>query len=242
MKLLVIGDIHTKEEKAERICQKYKDHKIIFMADYFDDFGDTPEKNASTAAWLKESLKNPNRVHLKGNHDEIYDPRVGFMCSGFSSAKKAAINEVLTLEDWDKLKYFHHENNWWFSHAGLTKYWFAHPMGEPITEDRVQKIIDYSIIKQRMDNGDNAIWSPDEARGGSSPVGGILWCDWNRLDLIPDFRQVVGHTPCKRIIKIKDEIMKSEIINVDCSLDTHLWQVLEIDENGNTDVINTSYV
>lgn len=242
MKLLVIGDIHTKEEKAERICEKYKDHKIIFIGDYFDDFGDTPVKNSFTAAWLKESLSNPNRVHLKGNHDEHYSPQVNCMCSGFSRAKKEEINKVLTLEDWDKLKYFHHENGWWFSHAGITKYWFGHPMKEKITEERVQKVIDEAIVKQRLDDPDNAIWAPDEYRGGFSPVGGILWCDWRKLDLISDFKQVVGHTPLKHITRIKDEVMKSEIINVDCSASTHLGEVLEIDENGTATVINTSYI
>ena len=40
MKLLVIGDIHNRWQKAEKICEKFPNHKKIFIGDYFDDFGD----------------------------------------------------------------------------------------------------------------------------------------------------------------------------------------------------------
>lgn len=243
MKLLVIGDVHLKFEKAERIASKYnKDYKIIFVGDYFDNFGDTPELNLACADWLKESMSKPNRIHLRGNHDEIYDPRTSSMCSGFSTQKKTAINSTMTLEDWDKLKYFHFENGWWFSHAGLTKYWFQHSMKESITVDHVQKTIDDAIIKQRTGIEDNAIWAADSSRGGDNPVGSILWCDWRNLDMIPSMKQVVGHTPIKKINAITDNTINSSIINVDCSAATNLGEVLEIDELGHTSVIITDYV
>jgi metallophosphoesterase superfamily enzyme len=128
MNILVIPDIHTHHEKAERICQKYKDHKIVFIGDYFDQFNDSVEDNMFTAEWLKESLGKQNRIHLRGNHDEHYDPRVSSICSGYSNQKKAGINKVLSIEDWDKLKYFHFENKWLFSHAGVNQYWFGNPV------------------------------------------------------------------------------------------------------------------
>ena len=244
MKLLVIGDIHTHYEKVERIISKYqKTHKFIFMGDYFDQFGDTPELNASTAYWLKKQMEErPDWVYLKGNHDEIYDPRTSCMCSGFSSQKKTAINEVLTIEDWNKLKYFHKENGFWFSHAGITKYWFAHPMKDGITEENAQRIIDSAITSQRVGEDSNAIWASSLARGVRHQVGGILWQDWRDLELIPNFKQVVGHTPLKRIQAISDNIINSTIINVDNSSVTYHGEVLEIDELGNHKTIDTSYI
>lgn len=244
MKLLVIGDIHTHYEKVERIIGKYhKTHKFIFVGDYFDQFGDTPEINASTAHWLKTTMEeHPNWIFLKGNHDEIYDPRVNVMCSGYSTAKKTAINEVLSIEDWDKLKYFHFENKWWFSHAGITKYWFGQPMHESITPERVQRVIDDAIIKQRSNSTENAIWASSPRRGGNSVVGSILWQDWRDLELIPNFKQVVGHTPISHIQAISDNVINSTIVNVDCSTVTYHGTVLEIDENGTQDLLNTSYV
>jgi hypothetical protein len=244
IKLMIVGDIHTHYSKVERIIKKYeKTHKFIFMGDYFDQFGDTPELNASTAHWLKTQMEErPDWVYLKGNHDEIYDPRTSCMCSGFSSQKKTAINEVMKVEDWDKLKYFHHENKWWFSHAGFTKYWFSHPMKEGITLENVQRTIQHAITSQRVGEGSNAIWASSHARGGDHAVGGIVWQDWRDLELIPNFKQVVGHTPLKRIQAISDNMMNSTIINVDNSAVTYHGEVLEIDESGNHKTIDTSYI
>jgi len=243
-KLMVVGDIHTHYTKVERIIKKYgKTHKFIFMGDYFDQFGDTPELNASTAFWLKKQMEErPDWVYLFGNHDIIYIPQYSCMCSGFSSQKKTAINEILTIQDWDKLKYFHHENGWWFSHAGITKYWFQHPMLEGFTIENIQRIIDYSIIKLKADDHSNAIWASSYARGGNHQVGGIVWQDWRDLELIPNLKQVVGHTPLKRIQAISDNMINSTIINVDNSAVTYHGEVLEIDESGNYKTIDTSYI
>lgn len=244
MKLLIIPDIHTHHEKADRIIKKYENtHKFIFMGDYFDQFNDTPEMNEATAGWLKYCMdKHSDWIFLRGNHDEMYDPRISVKCSGFSRQKKEAINQVLSIEDWDKLKYFHYENKCWFSHAGITKYWFQNPIKNTIDVDSVQKIIDDAVIKQRSNETVNAIWSADHYRGGGSEVGGILWCDWRNLDLIPNFKQVVGHTPIERIQTISDNNTNSVIINVDCSSSVYMSEILQIDEKGYCEVLNTSYV
>ena len=244
MKLLIIGDVHTKFEKAERICQKFeKDYKIIFVGDYFDQFNDTPLLNFETAEWLQHSLHQPNRIHLRGNHDECYDPRVNTFCSGFSVSKKKKINEVLTIEDWDKLKYFHFENDWWFSHAGLTMEWFADPSFNLIEESYIEKIINDSIIKQQIGNYDNCIWASDYDRGGNYRIGGILWCDWSNLDNIPYIKQVVGHTPVMHINVIEHKTISSINVNVDCSSSgVYHSECLEIDENSHYSIINTSTI
>lgn len=242
--LMIVGDIHTHYPKVDRIMNKYgKTHKFILIGDYFDQFGDTPELNESTAHWLKTKMEeHPDWVYLKGNHDEIYDPRTSCMCSGFSNQKKKAINEVMKIEDWDKLKYFHKENGWWFSHAGITKYWFLHPVKNGITEESVQTIIDHAITSQRVGEANNAIWASSFARGGNHVVGGIVWQDWKDLELIPNFKQVVGHTPLKRIQSIADNTINSIIVNVDNSAVTYHGEVLEIDERGNHKTIDTSYI
>jgi hypothetical protein len=241
MNLLIIGDIHTKHEKAERICQYYPDHRIIFIGDYFDQFFDSPECNADTALWLKQSLKNPNRVHLRGNHDECYDPRVGVYCSGFSVEKKKAINEILSIDDWDCLKYFHYEYDWWFSHAGLTMDWHVHPMLEGPTTGTVQHIINDAITQQRSNSINNAIWASSYARGGSNKVGGILWEDWRDLKLISGVKQVVGHTPLDCITVIEDKDLKSININVDSSAYmVYHTEVLEIHPDGSFNVLDTA--
>ena len=244
-KLLIIPDIHTHYGKVERIISKYsKTHKFIFMGDYFDQFGDTPEINASTAHWLKTTMtEHPDWVYLYGNHDMIYHPHFSCMCSGFSSQKKIAINQEMTIEDWDKLKYFYHENGYWFSHAGLTKYWFQHPMSEKINEQTVQRIVDDAVSKLKSGNESNAVWAAGFSRGGSNVVGSLTWLDWRDMELIPDMKQVVGHSPIKKINTIADDIMQSSITNVDTSASgSYCHELLEIDESGNRNVIATAYV
>lgn len=242
MKLLIIGDVHLHYEKAERICKKFKDHKIIFVGDYFDQFNDTPDENEWCAEWLKESLKKPNRIHLFGNHDEQYDPRVSIFCSGFSVAKKIAINKVLSISDWDSLKYFHFEKNWWISHAGICKNWFMSPVETTITESSVQKVIDHATTLQRSNQCDNAIWAADYSRGGNHKYGSILWVDWRMLEHINNINQIVGHTP-RHDIEVHENVELNSIhINVDCSAITKLSQVLSIDENGNHSIVDTSLI
>ena len=244
-KLLIIPDQHTHFQKVRRIIDKfYKTHKFIFIGDEYDQFGDTPEINAAMAEFMKETMNEfPDWVYLYGNHTVHYHPQFNVMCSGFSTAKKTAINEVLTIEDWNKLKYFHFENGYWFSHAGITKYWFQHPMKDGLQIDNVQKIIDESIIKLESGDYENAIWAASYKRGGSSPVGSITWQDWNDLELIPEIRQVVGHTPISRIITISDDNTKSSITNVDTSAGSvYMHQVLEIDENGKRNILDTHLI
>lgn len=244
-KLLIIPDQHTHFSKVERIISKfYKSHKFIFMGDEYDQFGDTPEINAAVASFMKKTMNEfPNWVYLYGNHTMIYHPHFSCKCSGFSSHKKIAINEIIKIEDWNKLKYFHFENGYWFSHAGLTKYWFQHPMQESINENKVQSIIDDSIIKLKSGEENTAIWAPSISRGGTNIVGGLTWQDWRDLELIPNIHQVVGHTPIKKIQTIKDHETKSSITNVDNSADSiYFSELLEIDENGNMNKIDTSYI
>lgn len=242
MKIIVIPDIHTHYEKAERICKKYKNHKFVFIGDYFDNFNDTPEDNRFTAEWLVESLKKPNRIHLIGNHDECYHPKLNLYCSGFSIPKKEVINKVMKIEDWDNLKYFHYENKWLFSHAGINKHWFSDPI-QGVSVEKIEDIIKDACTKQLMGDTDNAIWASDKYRGGKHEWGGILWQDWRKMELIPKLKQCVGHTPLPKIQKISDNIVNAHILNVDSSaMKIYMSEVIEIDENGNTTVIDTSYV
>lgn len=233
MNLLIIGDIHNCTGRAEYICQKFPDHKKIFIGDYFDNFGDSPAEAEKTALWLKQSLNKTDRIHLFGNHDFPYyvnankNPLKVF-CSGFTISKLQLIEKILSPSDWSKLKYYHYENGWYFSHAGFTRQWWADPLTGKITQDRIDYVLKECETQLKSGIEPKPLWAADFFRGGNNSKGGILWNDWNNLDYIPNFWQVVGHTPNNHISVREDPVNNAKKIRIDC----FLKEVLEIKEDG----------
>lgn len=238
-KILVIGDVHQNHIKAESyITELNWLGPIIFLGDYFDQFYDNPNEATKTAIWLKNSLQQPNRIHLMGNHDFHYMLPIesGNFCSGYTPDKHQAISNVLTQEDWDKVKYFHAENNCWFSHAGVSYKWFSHPiMGMDL--ENIENIIARAKqdIKARLYNTPNvgALWAADFYRGGRYDKGGLLWCDWRNIDFFQGIVQVVGHTP-------RDEVKAhSRKGGTSINIDTHLKECIILDTDAKTfDVVS----
>ena len=235
MKIIVIGDGHNHWKEIEAIVDRFPEHKIIQIGDQFDDFGDNIVIAKDTARSVKRLMEKSNYVQLFGNHDMPYCPKYKKLdCSGFTFEKYDAINTILTKEDWDKYKFYHHENGWYFSHAGITKHWFADPLTGEITPERVDSVIAESCQQYDMNLTPYAIYGADFYRGGRLQVGGLVWCDWRGLPLIPNVKQVVGHTPLKPYIIFKEDISTQSInVNVDCER----REILEIDENGNHTII-----
>jgi hypothetical protein len=249
MNIIAIGDIHNHWVEAEEVASLYdKTHKVIFLGDYFDDFGDTAQDAIQTAQWLKESLDKPNRIHLMGNHDinysylnykkdsngslqNIYD------CSGYDIKKDDAINRIMTESDWDKIKFAHFEYGFWFSHGGFHKHWFEHPIKGMDNDYILEK------LAKATDDYLNRTWNEyigavGRCRGGMQKVGGILWLDdYREAENIPNFKQVYGHTPTMGKISIHTDydIKHSFNVNIDCGL----MQVLEIGDDGTFNTIDT---
>lgn len=229
MNNLIIGDVHTKFEKVEKIIKDY-DCPVIFIGDYFDDFDDDAEINKATAEWLKESLTKENRIHLFGNHDFQYRIKpIGMVTySGFHYKKYEKINEVMTEDDWDKLKYFHAIGKYWFSHAGITEYWFQHPV-LGLTVEGINEII--SKAKEAVKVSDLAGAQPliaaDYYRGGRHRKGGLLWNHDVNTDYIDGITQIYGHTEHDQIQ------VKRRINNTTINVDTGLREVLELDVDSN---------
>jgi hypothetical protein len=246
MNIIAIGDIHNHWVEAEQIASLYdKTHTVIFTGDYFDDFGDTAQDAIQTAQWLKDSLDKPNRIHLMGNHDINYsylnyvkDSNGSlqniYNCSGYDMKKDDAINRVMTNEDWDKIKFAHFGNNFWFTHAGIHPHWFEHPikgMDNEVILDKLAKVTDDYLNR----TWNETIGAVGRCRGGMQKMGGILWLDDHREGhVISNFKQVFGHTPTMGKIDITKD--KNGVnINIDCGL----MQVVEISEDGTYGILDT---
>lgn len=250
--IIALGDVHNHWAEAEQIASKYDEtHTIVFTGDYFDDFGDSAVDADQTARWLKASLQKPNRIHLMGNHDINYSvynagvtstgaPRNIYECSGYTIAKDIAINKVLDQDDWDKIKLYHYERGFLFSHAGIHPHWFECPIrGTDI--DYVKEKLDRATVDYRNRVWNDVIGAAGRCRGGSHKAGGILWCDYFReTRLIPKIKQVLGHTPTtvegNTGIDI-DSHGTAVNINIDCGLS----EILQIHENGEYGIISTDY-
>jgi hypothetical protein len=246
MNIIAIGDIHNHWVEAEQIASLFdKTHTIVFTGDYFDDFGDTAQDAIQTATWLKESLDKPNRIHLMGNHDINYSylnyckDELGslqniYNCSGYDMKKDDAINRIMTNEDWDKIKFAHFGNGFWFTHAGIHPHWFEHPikgMSNEAILDKLAKATDDYLNRK----WNETIGAVGRCRGGMQKVGGILWCDdYQEGQTTRGLKQVFGHTPTMNKITICHENDGTNA-NIDCGLN----QVFGVDEDGSCAAIDT---
>lgn len=203
---LIIPDIHLRHEQAEKIIAAVKADKVIFLGDYFDDFGDDAEMVQETCSWLNASVEHPNRLHLFGNHDVHYAYSYSnFQCSGYQQWKYFIIHDNIPKETWNKLVWHHFlDNQFLLTHAGLHKKnvpenilalhgdrtKFIKELDEYLTDSRIRG------LRNAAKNSSNWIFAAGRSRGGVQDVGGITWCDYEREFFpIKGINQILGHTP-----------------------------------------------
>ncbi|MEZ5303085.1 MAG: metallophosphoesterase [Verrucomicrobiales bacterium] len=195
MRTLIIPDLHHHTDEAEDVIARIPADRVVFLGDYFDNFGDTPEVAARTARWLRDSLGKADRVHLFGNHDLPYAfPRnASLYCPGWTPEKNAAVGEVLRAHHWAQLRLLHLDGRFALCHAGLSPDLFAHPLAG-IDPDRVAQRCAEALDHARAKIPDPALgWG----LGMDDPRAGITWLRWWLLPVSPPLCQIVGHTPAR---------------------------------------------
>lgn len=206
---LIIPDLHHRWYQAERIIQTVGADQIVFLGDYFDDFGDTPEMVKDTCDWLESSVQRPNRTHLFGNHDQHYAYEYQtFRCSGYEQWKYFIIHDTLNQKVWDELKWYYFvDNRWLLTHGGLHKSLVPESILAKRTDRQlyVKELSDFldQSIRQGIQDGANHksswVFNAGHARWGTQKVGGITWCDYLReFNPFKGMNQIVGHTPCDK--------------------------------------------
>lgn len=223
-KILIIPDIHHKVKIVEAILYKEAPDKVIFLGDWFDDFGDNTDISEATAVWLTKRMdKHPEDVFLWGNHDTSYGfPSRETYCSGFSEAKMHAIRDAMTSKHWDKFVFTHWEESWLFSHAGLTA---PHISGAP--KDDLKGWLEGQEAQAQLKLRSSQLhwfFQAGMSRGGRAPFGGVTWCDVSEFIPTANVNQVFGHTPQSRVWKFDTKRRKGAILSSDnYCIDTHLW-------------------
>ena len=235
-KTLVIGDIHLRHKTITQILNVWSG-PIIQVGDWFDNFGEKKKDTIATAKLFKHFVHRPDTITLMGNHDIQYriKEKNGIYCSGYEPWKYDVINEIVSEIDWCKLKYFHYEQNFWFSHAGISHYWFQHPLDGTTVQNIEQKVTKaVQALDARMYSEIGCLYAADYYRGGNHRFGGLLWNDWNNIDHHEGITEIVGHTPSDKI-RSKKHNENSQTINVDSFLN----ELLIIHEDGQLEVVNT---
>ena len=125
MKVLAVGDIHTKIwiiDRVREIAENYD--KIIFVGDYADDWGKQPMDSINTWKELRSfSHSNPNVELVIGNHDYIYLHKTPSSQGGYSGGTQFMLDlpENKPLKDWlSSLPVKLDIDGVRYSHAGFT--------------------------------------------------------------------------------------------------------------------------
>lgn len=189
-KLLIISDIHEAHAFAERIIKHVNPDRVLFLGDYMDEWNDNPRLIGETAKWLRWSVHQPNRIHLWGNHDLPYAyPCEATLCPGWTKEKHAAVQANIGQNEWDKIKFYHWEKDWLFTHAGLTIRHLKPFHGDVAQQLKTGEEEAYMFLKYRNPHWFYFI--------GTTP-GGILWCrpGTTNMEFMPieGVNQMFGHT------------------------------------------------
>lgn len=199
MRTLVIPDLHHNVGWVRPFLARTPHDEVVFLGDYFDDFGDGPEDALATAMWLRDAIEIPNAVFLMGNHDIPYRfPEVDFLhCPGFDDAKCRAVAPILDSEAWARFRLFHASQGWIISHAGVSVDVFGHPH-QGWSAETIAAVCDEALAKAHERQPHRALaWGVD--RGGPDRFGGITWQCWSSFRPILGWNQIVGHTPGHRV-------------------------------------------
>lgn len=127
MRVLAIGDIHTKIdiiEQAAEVIDFY--NAIVFVGDYADDWKASPQLTIGTWRRLKDFQEShPSKVKIiMGNHDYIYVNYTKSTQSGYSKFTQTLIDmpENRDLREWlRQLPITLELDGVTYSHAGLTE-------------------------------------------------------------------------------------------------------------------------
>lgn len=220
-KTLIVSDVHQRCAVVDKIIAARIDEvdEVVFLGDWFDSHFTPPlvQSFDETCDYLKHLiLDHPQRhkfVFLIGNHDLSYiyenigssrshiSKTLYYFCSGFTPTKAKKFRKHFFdcgLKDEFFFRYFkpvHRTQGFTLSHAGLNIRIF--PYG--YTLDRIvnETLPDVWLNFRNLSYAHNYLLSAAGiCRGGSSPVGGIIWQDWNyEFATITELgKQIVGHT------------------------------------------------
>lgn len=203
MKILAIGDLHTKTDDLQRFDDAIalvKPDKVVLMGDYLDDWGAGMAHNLAMfyklVTWIDA---HDTVIALTGNHDYAYlDTRAP--APGKTKGIEGDVAELIEGRWGSAFVLAFGVDNWLFTHAGVTDGWWrlTNELAESATE-MAEKINDFYASSI----GSNYLNMVGRKRGGNNKHASPLWAD--RMELIqdpllnPSLSQCVGHSPVSSV-------------------------------------------
>lgn len=196
-KIVVLGDIHGRTVWKDIVAKEQPD-QVIFLGDYVSTHEDISDDEQVEN--LKEILKykdeHPETILLRGNHDMQH---LGFETIEISGYFPVVAMEMEHFKDefLAKTQWIHVMGNIVFSHAGVSQAWLD---ANGLKLEHINKLAPSELF------GFNT--SDPHDLFGNSPEQPPTWIRPMALisEMIPDYDQVVGHTPVDHCFNVKDVI------------------------------------
>jgi len=172
VKILAIGDIHTKQWILYEIAELIDLYDaVVFVGDYADNWNTSPVRSIATWRLMKQLTQDPKVHAVVGNHDYAYiHPEIAGRSSGWNPVTFTLLNtpEKKSLREWLlSLPVIVELDGVTFSHAGVTNEWNG----------------DESV--HGLWNDTSPIWARPQKFGGKITY--------------KDTPQVIGHNPSEEI-------------------------------------------
>lgn len=196
-KIVVLGDIHGRTVWKDIIAKEQPD-QVIFLGDYVSTHEDVSDEQQVEN--LKDILRykdeHPEAILLRGNHDMQHLGYESIEISGYFPGVALEM-EQLKDEFLAKTQWIHVMGNTVFSHAGISQAWLE---ANGLKLDIINSLGPSELF------GFNT--SDPHDFSGNSPEQPPTWIRPMALigEMIPDYDQVVGHTPVEHCFNVKDVI------------------------------------
>ena len=228
MKIVVIGDIHGRDWWYNAIDNESDADLFVFLGDYVTTHEgiSSDQQCAICEDILNFKAENLDKVILlRGNHDNQMLGYAWAECSGYDSKVASWLTGIkdrfLSLTQWI---YIH--DDMIFSHAGISTEWMRYYKINDVTEiNSIEPCPTFGFTSNRF----------SDYCGESS----IQPCTWIRPTtlaryLVPEYTQIVGHTPITHIRNLKESDPPFEIKENLWCCDTNLTEYLVINIDNET--------
>ena len=203
-KILIVPDVHGRAfwHRAMELVDQVD--QIVFLGDYLDPYS---HEGISFDLALEEFNKilefkkeYPDLITLLvGNHDMHYIIEDFMDCSRRNTDMLDQLHKLYN-SNLDLFNLIHIEDDWMFSHAGVYKGWM----------DKYEFTLEDLNLKTFLGSHWPALEDLSWYRGGYNSVGSCVWADLResvKNELLPEYKQVVGHTQLNEKPYITDKIM-----------------------------------